>query len=55
MECPIADLITFTTYGTWLHGDKSGSVDKEHNQYGSPFATASPVLHRKEQIALKKA
>jgi REP element-mobilizing transposase RayT len=24
------------TYGTWLHGDKRGSVDRFHNRYGSP-------------------
>jgi len=26
-----AYLITFTTYGTWVHGDERGSVDREHN------------------------
>ncbi|MHC4695890.1 MAG: transposase [Planctomycetota bacterium] len=30
-------LITFTTYGTWLHGDKRGAVDRDHNAYGAPF------------------
>jgi len=34
---PLAYLITFTCYGTWLHGDKRGSVDKEHNTYQSDF------------------
>ena len=35
----LAYFITFSTYGTWLHGtDKGmGSVDAEHNGYGSPF------------------
>jgi REP element-mobilizing transposase RayT len=35
----LAYFITFTTYGTWLHGtDKGmGSVDDEHNQFGTPF------------------
>jgi hypothetical protein len=35
----IAYFLTFTTHGTWLHGtDKGfGSVDVEHNRYGSPF------------------
>ncbi len=28
-------LITFACYGCRLHGDKSGSVDREHNLYGS--------------------
>ena len=53
MEYPIAYLITFTTYGTWLHGDKRGSVDKEHNQYTSSFIAPRSVLQRKEQSALK--
>ena len=35
----LAYFITFTTYGTWLHGSAKGrgSVDNGHNQYGSPF------------------
>lgn len=35
----LAYLITFTTYGTWLHGgDKgNGSVDRQHNVHGTPF------------------
>lgn len=53
MECPIAYLITFITYGTWLHGDKRGSVDKEHNRYSSAFVKPNSGLNRKEEIALK--
>ncbi|MCC6452304.1 MAG: transposase [Acidobacteria bacterium] len=34
---PIAYLITFRTYGTWLHGDERGSTDRNNNQYGEPF------------------
>ncbi len=35
----LAYFITFTTYGTWLHGSGKGfgSVDKEHNAFGTPF------------------
>ena len=32
-ETPIAFLITFRTYGTWLHGDVRGSVDRHQNNY----------------------
>ncbi len=53
MKYPIACHITFTTYGSWLHGDKRGSVDKEHNRYSSAFMNPNSGLHRKEQIALK--
>lgn len=33
---PLAYLITFRSYGTWLHGDPRGSVDHFHNVYGKP-------------------
>jgi len=32
---PLAYLITFRSYGSWLHG-RSGSVDRFHNVYGTP-------------------
>jgi REP element-mobilizing transposase RayT len=32
---PLAYFITFRCYGTWLHG-RAGSVDRFHNQYGTP-------------------
>jgi len=34
---PLAYFITYTTYGTWLHGEAPGSVDREHNQVGTPW------------------
>ncbi len=34
---PLAYLITFRSYGTWLHGDERGSVDRTHNIYQTPF------------------
>jgi len=37
MNYPPAYLITFTTYGTWLHGDIRGSADTEHNEFGSKY------------------
>jgi REP element-mobilizing transposase RayT len=44
-------LITFTSYGAHLHGDESGSVDRNHNLPGSPFLEPSPnraaVEHQK--------
>lgn len=33
---PMAYLVTFRAYGTWLHGDKRGSVDRFHNRFGTP-------------------
>lgn len=37
-ERPLAYLITFRTYGTWLHGDDRFSVDRHSgkNHYGTP-------------------
>jgi REP element-mobilizing transposase RayT len=35
-EIPLAYLITFRCYGTWLHGDSRGSVDRRNNQFGTP-------------------
>jgi REP element-mobilizing transposase RayT len=53
MKYPLAYHITFTTYGTWLHGDKRGSVDESHNQYGSNFVSLNSGLYKKEQTRLK--
>jgi REP element-mobilizing transposase RayT len=33
---PLGYLITFRTYGTWLHGDERGSIDRFHNRFGMP-------------------
>lgn len=40
-EIPLAYLITFRSYGTWLHGDIRGSVDRDNTTFG-----ASRVEHR---------
>jgi REP element-mobilizing transposase RayT len=34
---PLAYFITFSTYGAWLHGRDCGSIDKLHNEFGTPF------------------
>jgi REP element-mobilizing transposase RayT len=36
--------ITFVCYGTHLHGDASGSVDRHHNLYGNRLVEANPEL-----------
>jgi hypothetical protein len=45
----LAYFITFTTYGTWLHGSSKGkgSVDAEHNEFGTPFV--EPDADREQQ------
>jgi REP element-mobilizing transposase RayT len=41
MPEPLAFFITWTCYGTWLAGDIRGSVDREHNAFGTPFLPIS--------------
>ena len=41
-EFPLAYLITFRTYGTWLHGDVRTSVDRFMNQYRGPRIPKRP-------------
>jgi REP element-mobilizing transposase RayT len=44
-ENPLAYLITFRTYGTWLHGDERGAVDRHgQNIYGTPRVTMNQKL-----------
>ncbi|MFH1747213.1 MAG: transposase [Planctomycetota bacterium] len=43
MSVPRAYLLTWTCYGTWLHGDERGSVDAGHNVYKRPCVSPSPT------------
>jgi REP element-mobilizing transposase RayT len=45
-ETPLAYLITFRTYGTWLHGDERGSTDRHNNIYGTPHIELNDNWHR---------
>jgi REP element-mobilizing transposase RayT len=40
--------LTFRTYGTWLHGDERGSVDRANNAY------AEPRLPRDDGLRLRR-
>lgn len=53
LEVP-AWFITFTTYGTWLHGDRRGSVDQSHNQPGLPLRPGNHALRRSQQALLRQ-
>lgn len=63
-------LITFAVYGSHLHGDDSGSVDRDHNVPGGRLAEANPervaamrqymdqvpyLLDKDRQVAVLKA
>lgn len=52
MSEPLGYFLTFTTYGTWLHGRAPGSVDRLHNVPGTPFLAADSVLEleRRERM-----
>ncbi len=67
---PLAYFISFRTYGTWLHGDQRGSIDRFHNQYRSPYIPANErwrdynerrqkgkplILRAKERTSVKAA
>src|SRR6266576_3310122 len=45
-DIPLAYLITFRCYGTWLHGDKRGSIDRFHNRYKSAYIEPNERWHR---------
>jgi REP element-mobilizing transposase RayT len=51
---PIAYLITFRGYGTWLHGDSRGSVDRFHRAYGTPRLPPNTKRKQYEQRLLKQ-
>ena len=50
---PLAYLITFPTYGTWLHGDERGSVDRDHNIPGTPMLDPNEQRRSRERRRLK--
>ena len=47
-DTPLAYFITFTCYGTWLHGDDRGSVDRDNNVPGTPFLLPDSDRQSKE-------
>lgn len=50
---PLAYLITFRTYGTWLHGDERGSIDRYHNTFRGPRVPENPVMQKQQEVKLK--
>jgi len=52
-EVPIAYLITIRTYGTWLPGDKRGSIDRYHNTYKGQRMAPNPILEEQCRAKLK--
>ena len=52
-DIPLAYLITFRSYGTWLHGDDRGSIDRFHNLYKAPYALPNQNRREHNQGLLK--
>ena len=51
---PVGFLITFRCYGTWLHGDERGSVDRLHRTYASPMLQPSALRRKHDRDLLKQ-
>lgn len=52
-DTPLAYFISFRTYGTWLHGDLRGSIDRFHNSYGSPYLPPNENWRKYNQQLMK--
>src|SRR5438552_13659618 len=52
-EFPLAYLISLRTYGTWLHGDERGSMDRKHNVYGTSKIAPNSRLNKSDTKQLK--
>ena len=52
-DFPLAYLITFRCYGTWLHGDHRGSMDRRANAYGSPKIPANQPFENSDRQNLQ--
>ncbi|MDT5157455.1 MAG: hypothetical protein QOH51_1812 [Acidobacteriota bacterium] len=53
---PMAYLVTFRCYGSWLHGDERGSVDVHgKNIFGTPDIASNPKLKGLMQKELKNS
>jgi hypothetical protein len=49
---PNAYLLTFSCYGSWLHGDERGSVDRNHRMHGMPLLEPASGLHQHEAVSM---
>ncbi len=53
MSQPLAYLLTWTCYGTWLHGHPRGSVDVEHNIAKTPYLATDSGRSERENAQLR--
>ena len=52
-DTPLAYLITFRCYGSWLRGDERGPVVRFHNRFGAPYMSADERQRQRDAEALK--
>ena len=52
---PLGYLISFRAYGTWLHGDARGSIDRFHNRYHTPYMPLNEHWHAYNERQLNLA
>ncbi len=52
-EFPLAYLISYRGYGTWLHGDERGSMDRKHNVFGTAKIAPNKRLEKADKTQLK--
>jgi len=54
-DTPLAYFISFRPYGTWLHGDTRGSIDRFHNRYRSPYIRPNEewLDHNQQRLRVK--
>ncbi|MGI8783339.1 MAG: transposase [Acidobacteriota bacterium] len=51
----LAYFITFSCYGSRLHGDARGSIDRDHSGYGTPFLPASGIRSGSERERMQQS
>jgi REP element-mobilizing transposase RayT len=51
----LAYLITFSTYGTWLHGDRRGSVNRFHKRFGTSRLPHNELRRKYNHQQLKQS
>ncbi|MGZ5437728.1 MAG: transposase [Pyrinomonadaceae bacterium] len=52
-DIPLGYLISFRTYGTWLHGDERGSTDRFHNAFRTPHIAPNEKWQKHNQRCLQ--
>jgi REP element-mobilizing transposase RayT len=52
-DIPLAVFFTFRCYGTWLHGDERGAVDRHNNIYKNPRIPANDSWKKFNETQLK--